>query len=81
MVKLRGLSIPGDLSVVLLVDDPGSEVGPGPWASLHIPRNAMGRRAVRLLTSLLTDPDGDYERQILVPCTHTLETTVAPPRQ
>lgn len=81
MVKLRGLSIPADLSVVLLVDDPGSEVGPGPWASLRIPRNAMGRRAVRLLTSLLTDPDGDYERQILAPCTHTLETTVAPPRQ
>lgn len=80
MVSLRGLSIPDDLSVVLLVDDPGGEVGPGPWASLHIPRNAMGRRAVRLLTTLLADPTGDYERQIMLPCSHTLEATVVPPR-
>lgn len=80
MVRLRGLTIPGDLSVVLLVDDPGGEVGPGPWASLHIPRNAMGRRAVRMLTALLTDPAGDHERQLLLPCTHTLDGSAAPPR-
>ncbi|NUT34300.1 MAG: LacI family DNA-binding transcriptional regulator [Hamadaea sp.] len=82
---LRGLSIPRDVSVVLLVDDPGTfDVGAGttgsrPWASMRIPRNAMGRRAVRLLTSLLTDPAGDYERQILLPCAHVLDGTVAPP--
>ncbi|MFG1707797.1 LacI family DNA-binding transcriptional regulator [Nonomuraea sp. M3C6] len=81
MVKLRGLAIPADLSVVLLVDDPGGEAGPGPVATLRIPRNTMGRRAVRLLTSLITDPAGDYERQILLPCTHTLDGTVAPPSQ
>jgi len=79
IVGLRGLSIPKDLSVVLLVDDPGGEVGTGPWACLRIPRNAMGRRAVRLLTGLLTDPVGDHERQILLPCTHSLDGTVAPP--
>lgn len=75
MAGLRGLTIPGDLSVVLLVDDPARE-----WAALHIPRNAMGRRAVRMLTALLTDPDGDYERQVLLPCTHTLARTTAPPK-
>ncbi|SDU13548.1 LacI family DNA-binding transcriptional regulator [Jiangella alkaliphila] len=80
MAGLRGLSIPDDLSVVLLVDDPGGEVGGREWASLQVPRNAMGRRAVRLLTSLITDPQGDYERQILLPCTHTLEGSVSPPR-
>jgi DNA-binding LacI/PurR family transcriptional regulator len=79
MAGLRGLSIPADLSVVLLVDDVMNEIGPAPWATLQIPRNAMGRRAVRLLTNLLTDPDGDYERQILLPCDHNLERTVGPP--
>lgn len=78
MIGLRGLSVPGDLSVVLLVDDE-TEIGAMPWATLQIPRNAMGRRAVRLLTNLLTDPDGDYERQILLPCAHSLEGTVGPP--
>ncbi|RIQ26296.1 LacI family DNA-binding transcriptional regulator [Jiangella rhizosphaerae] len=80
MASLRGLSIPGDLSVVVLVDDPGPESGGREWATLQVPRNAMGRRAVRLLTSLITDPRGDYERQILLPCTHTLEGSVSPPR-
>ncbi|MFI6759973.1 LacI family DNA-binding transcriptional regulator [Micromonospora sp. NPDC050417] len=79
MIRLRGLSIPQDLSVILLVDVPAEE-GNERWASLRIPRNAMGRRAVRLLTSLLTDPTGDHEQQILLPCTHTLGSTVAPPR-
>ncbi|WP_080038486.1 LacI family DNA-binding transcriptional regulator [[Actinomadura] parvosata] len=80
MARLRGLAIPGDLSLVLLVDDPAGESGLDPLATLRIPRNAMGRRAVSLLTSQITDPVGEYERQILLPCTHTLEGTVAPPR-
>jgi len=80
ITNLRGLRIPADISVVLLVDDPGGEVGDHQWAAMHIPRNAMGRRAVRMLTALLTDPAGDYERQLLLPCTHTLTGTVAPPR-
>jgi DNA-binding LacI/PurR family transcriptional regulator len=37
IISLRGLSVPRDISVVLLVDDPGSEVGPGPWACMRIP--------------------------------------------
>ncbi|MFC3499410.1 LacI family DNA-binding transcriptional regulator [Micromonospora krabiensis] len=80
MIALRGLTIPEDLSVVLLVDDPSDDAGGRPWAALHTPRNAMGRRAVRLLSALLADPHGDYERQILLPCTHTLDGTTAPPR-
>ncbi len=80
MASLRGLDIPADLSVVLLVDDPGGEFGPSRWASLNIPRNAMGRRAVRMLAALLNDPTGDHERQVLLPCAHTLAPTVAAPR-
>ncbi|MGX7673047.1 LacI family DNA-binding transcriptional regulator [Plantactinospora sp. DSM 117369] len=80
IISLRGLRIPEDVSVVLLVDDPGGEVGGQPWAAMHIPRNAMGAWAVRMLTALLTDPAGEYERQVLLPCSHTLDRTVGPPR-
>ena len=80
IVALRGLRIPDDFSVVLLVDDRLGEIGDQPWAALHVPRDAMGRRAVRMLTALLTDPAGDYERQVLLPCEHTLTATVGPPR-
>ncbi|WP_327002747.1 LacI family transcriptional regulator [Dactylosporangium sp. NBC_01737] len=80
ITSLRGLRIPDEISIVLLVDDPGGEVGGQPWACMHIPRNAMGRRAVHMLTGLLTDPAGDYDRQLLLPCAHTLTRTVGPPR-
>lgn len=79
MAKLRGLRIPEDLSVVLLVDDPDEGTRPIRWATLKVARNAMGRRAVRLLTALLADPDGEYERQLLLPCDHDLGDTVGPP--
>ncbi|MEV0394423.1 LacI family DNA-binding transcriptional regulator [Polymorphospora rubra] len=80
MAGLRGLTIPADVSVVLLVDDQGGEFSPGQWASLRVPRNAMGRRAVRMLAGLLADPTGEHERQVLLPCAHHLAPTVAPPR-
>ncbi|GHJ37038.1 LacI family DNA-binding transcriptional regulator [Streptomyces sp. TS71-3] len=80
MTGVRGLGIPDDLSVVLLVDSPGGPTESHPWACLHVPRNGMGRRAVRLLVQLLGDPAGDHERQVLLPCTHNLTGTVAPPR-
>ncbi|RKN08385.1 LacI family DNA-binding transcriptional regulator [Streptomyces radicis] len=79
MTGVRGVTIPRDLSVVLLVDDPGGPAEPHPWACLRVPRNAMGRRAVRLLVQLLGDPSGDHDRQVLLPCEHTLTGTVAPP--
>lgn len=77
IAQLRNLSIPDDVSVVLLVDHAPGEAGGGSWASMRIPRHAMGSRAVRLLTALLTDPAGDYERQVLLPCDYTLAGTVA----
>ncbi|SDD70342.1 LacI family DNA-binding transcriptional regulator [Glycomyces harbinensis] len=75
MASIRGLEIPRDLSIVVLVDIPVGEVGTRQWASLRVPRHEMGRRAVRLLTGLLTDPAGDHERQVLLPCTYSLEGT------
>ncbi|NUQ90331.1 MAG: LacI family DNA-binding transcriptional regulator [Glycomyces artemisiae] len=78
MASIRGLEIPRDLSIVVLVDIPVGEVGTRQWASLRVPRHEMGRRAVHLLTSLLTDPAGEYDRQVLLPCAYSLEATVGP---
>jgi DNA-binding LacI/PurR family transcriptional regulator len=78
LTALRGVRIPQDLSVVRLVDD--TDPAPGrPWSCLHVPRYAMGRRAARLLVRLLSDPAGEYERQILLPCELSLDESTAPP--
>jgi len=77
LAALRGVRIPHDMSVVRLVDD--TDPTPGQqWSCIEVPRYEMGRRAARLLVRLLTDPAGDYDRQILLPCDLALADTTAP---
>lgn len=74
----RGLTIPQDLSVVVLHVKAASGPTPErPWSTLGIPRNDMGRRAVRLLIDMLTDPEAPREYQILLPCTAPDDSTMA----
>lgn len=80
MAGVHGLSIPRDLSVVVLVDTPIGLDESHPWTAVGVPRNAMGRRAVRLLVTLLNDPAGAHDRHILLPCGHTPGATVARPK-
>lgn len=80
LIRLRNLTVPRDLSVVVLVDEPTEPVGARRWACLHVPRNDMGRRAVRLLLSVINEPDGAYARQLQLPCSYTLENSVGEPR-
>jgi len=77
--RLRGLSIPEDLSVVVLR---GVSGGPRDrsWSALGVPRNEMGRRAVRLLVEILTEPDVPREHQLLLPCARPSGATIAQPR-
>lgn len=72
------MTVPADISVVVL----GVEDGPAPerdWSAIGIPRNEMGRTAVRLLVGMLTDPDGTPERQLVLACVPPAHTTIAPP--
>ncbi|MEV0273878.1 LacI family DNA-binding transcriptional regulator [Hamadaea sp. NPDC050747] len=53
----QGLSIPGDLSVVVLGDSAGAPPTGTDWTGLVVPREQMGRQATRLLVQLLEDPE------------------------
>nr|WP_246221122.1 LacI family DNA-binding transcriptional regulator [Phytoactinopolyspora mesophila] len=73
----RRLTIPDDVSVVVLrgtTDGPSPE---RPWSSMGIPRNEMGRMAVRMLVEILEHPEASRDDHVLLPCTPPADTTMA----
>lgn len=75
----QGLSVPDDLSIVVLGDSIGARRPGTPWTGLVVPREQMGRRATRLLVSLLETPDAPARTES-VECPLTEGATLAPPR-
>ncbi|SEE88689.1 LacI family DNA-binding transcriptional regulator [Ruania alba] len=78
LTRARGLTIPEDVSVVVLR---GTAAGPRPgvsWSGMGIPRNEMGRVATRMLVEILRDPHATQDEHILLPCAPPEETTMAP---
>lgn len=75
-----GIEIPGDLSVVLLGDPPLVHVTERNWTRFTIPREQMGREAVRLLLELLDDESG-AKRQLYLDCIPVPGDSVAAPRR
>jgi DNA-binding LacI/PurR family transcriptional regulator len=74
----RGLSVPGDLSVVALGDASRPVPSDADYSGFHIPRKEMGRQAVGLLESILSgDP---AETQQLLSCDLVEGSTLAAPR-
>lgn len=53
----RGLSVPEDLSVVVLGDSTGARHEGTEWTGLVVPREQMGRKATALLVRLLESPE------------------------
>ncbi len=74
-----GARIPQDLSVVLLGDPPLVNATAREWTRFSIPREQMGREAVRLLLELLADESGTA-RQLYLDCVPVPGDSVAPPR-
>lgn len=74
-----GIRIPRDCSVVLLGDPPFSDPAGRDWTRFSLPREDMGREAVRLLLELLDAEDGD-PRRTSVGCTQVAGDSVAEPR-
>ncbi|WP_350280708.1 LacI family DNA-binding transcriptional regulator [Kribbella sp. HUAS MG21] len=74
----RGIDVPGELSVIAL----GDATRPAPsdldFTGFHVPRRAMGLRAVELLEAILSGTRTD--RQVLLPCELTDGITLTPPR-
>ncbi|ADH65202.1 hypothetical protein Mesil_3390 (plasmid) [Allomeiothermus silvanus DSM 9946] len=72
-----GLDAPRDLSYVVLGDPLGEEDAAPQWTSFEIPRQEMGREAVRLLVGHLLGRIG-FPKQVSLPCTLRLGNSTGP---
>jgi DNA-binding LacI/PurR family transcriptional regulator len=76
----RGLSIPADLSIVVLGDPTGAHGDEVAWTGLEVPRQEMGRVATRLLVRSLDDAKRTVVRES-VSCPIVPGSTVGPARR
>ncbi|HZX07415.1 LacI family DNA-binding transcriptional regulator [Kribbella sp.] len=73
----RGIDVPGDLSVVTLGDATRPAASDLDFSGFHVPRRAMGLRAVELLEAILSGTA--TQQQLLLPCDLTDGITLTPP--
>lgn len=73
----RGLTIPGDLSVIAY-DDEIARLGSPALTAVHPPRVELGRTAYDLLLGRLADPDRAAHRVLLSPSLNLRASTAAP---
>lgn len=76
LARQAGLSIPADLSLVVLNQPPNDDHRR--WSAVDIPRRQVGRRAVRLLVEMLADQLPAGENHVLMPCGSPSNATMAP---
>jgi DNA-binding LacI/PurR family transcriptional regulator len=76
--RILGTRVPDDLSYAVLGDPLTVSEGQPDWACFEIPREEMGRRAVRLLIGLISSRSLDPVR-ITMPCTFVPGGTIGPP--
>ncbi len=76
--RQRGLTVPGDLSVVALGDASRPIPSDADYSGFHIPRKEMGRQAVGLLESILSGEPADPQQ--LLPCELVEGSTLAAPK-
>ncbi|GAA3288743.1 substrate-binding domain-containing protein [Dactylosporangium vinaceum] len=73
----RGLSVPGDLSVVAYDDEVAGLFSP-PLTAVRPPRRSIGRAAVRLIADRLSDPERPAHRVVISPALR-IRGSSAPP--
>ncbi len=74
----RGIDVPADLSITALGDSTRPVASDIDFTGFHVPRRAMGLRAVELLEAILNG--SATERQLLLPCEITEGTTLSTPK-
>ncbi|GAB3440518.1 LacI family DNA-binding transcriptional regulator [Actinophytocola sediminis] len=74
-----GVRIPDDVSVAVLGDPPLSTATARDWTRFTLPREQMGREAVRILLELLND--GVSSRQLYLDCTQVIGDSAAEIRE
>ncbi|WP_433381566.1 substrate-binding domain-containing protein [Actinoplanes sp. CA-142083] len=73
----RGLSVPGDLSVVAYDDAVAGLFSPA-LTAVRPPRGSIGRAAVRLAADRLADPDRPAHRVVISPSLRIRQSTAPP---
>ncbi len=73
----RGLSVPGDLSVIAYDDEVAALFSP-PLTAVRPPRRSIGRAAVELVAARLADPGRPAHRVVISPSLNLRESTAAP---
>ncbi|MGC5167547.1 substrate-binding domain-containing protein [Luteimicrobium sp. DT211] len=73
----RGLTVPGDLSVVAYDDEAAGLFSP-PLTAVRPPRRSIGRAAVELAAARLADPDRPAHRVVISPSLRVRKSTAAP---
>jgi len=77
LVLARGLSVPGDLSVISY-DDEVAELFTPALTAVAPPRAALGRAALDLLLARIADPNRPAHRVLLNPTLHVRDSTAPP---
>lgn len=75
--EMRGLSVPGDMSVVAY-DDEVAELFRPPLTAVRPPRVSVGRAAMNLVVERLLDPDRPAHNIVITPSLQVRGTTGAP---
>ncbi|MEU7867802.1 substrate-binding domain-containing protein [Dactylosporangium sp. NPDC049140] len=73
----RGLSVPGDLSLVAYDDEVAGLFSP-PLTAVRPPRRSIGRAAVRLVADRLADPDRPAHRVVISPALRVRGSSAPP---
>jgi DNA-binding LacI/PurR family transcriptional regulator len=76
--EARGISVPGDLSVVAYDDEVAGLFSPA-LTAVRPPRQSIGRAAVQLLAARLAEPERPTHRIVISPSLRVRESS-APPR-
>ena len=77
--ETRGLTVPGDLSVVAY-DDEVAELFTPPLTAVRPPRGSLGRAAVNLVAERIRNPDRPAHSIVITPSLRLRETTGSPNR-
>ena len=75
--EVRGLSVPGDLSVVAY-DDELAELFTPPLTAVRPPRASLGRAAMSLVAERIRDPNRPAHNVVITPSLRVRETTGRP---
>ncbi len=74
----RGISVPGRLSLQGFDNTDSSRCVLPALTTVNVPLSQMGRTSAQLLMSLMTQQEVEA-RHVLLPCTHVLRQSTAPP--